>query len=85
MVSINFLTLFHKSMYVMTQFHYYPRHLATMKVSKLQILFVTSTRTEEHVATLKFSKFSILKFSHFDIAVVLLQYLYCLWLDPHLN
>ena len=69
----------------MTQFHYYLCNLAKMKVSKLQIIFVTSTQTEEHVATLKFSKFSILKFSHFDIVVVLPQYLYCLWLNPHLN
>ena len=54
----------------MTQFHYYPRNLATMTVSELQILLVTSTQTEEHVATLNFSKFSILKFSHFDVVVL---------------
>ena len=85
MVSIDSLTLFHKSMYVMTQFHYYPRNLAMMMVSELQILFVTSTQTEEHVATLTSSKFSILKFSHFDVVVLALQYLYYLWLNPRLN
>ena len=51
MVSIDSLTLFHKSMCVMTQFHYFPCNLATMMVSELQILFVTSTQTEEHVVT----------------------------------
>ena len=40
----------------MTQFHYFPYNLATMTVSELQILLVTSTQTEEHVATLNFSK-----------------------------
>ena len=69
----------------MTQFHYYPHNLATTKVSKLKFLFVTSTQTIEHVSTLKFSKFSILKFSHLDIVVILPQYLYYLWLNPHLN
>ena len=85
MVSTNFLTLFQKSMYVMTQFHYYPHNLAAMKVNKLQISLVTSTQTEEHVATLKFSKFSVFIFSHLDIVVILPQYLYYLWLNPHLN
>ena len=47
-------------MYVMTQFHYFPHNLATMTVSELQILLVTSTQTEEHVATLNFSKFPFL-------------------------
>ena len=61
MVSINSLTLFHKSMYVMTQFHNFSHNLATMTVSQLQILFVTSTQIGEHVVTLNFSKFSILK------------------------
>ena len=72
-------------MYVMTQFHYYPRNLAMTRVSKLKFIFITSTQTVEHVATLKFSKFPILKFSHFDIVVVLMQYLYYLWLSPCLN
>ena len=85
MVSIDSLTLFHENMYVMTQCHYYPHNLATVMVSELQILFVTSTQTEEHVVTLNFSKFSILKFSHFDIVVLALQYLYYLWLNPHPN
>ena len=61
MVSIDSLNLFHKSMYVMTQFHYFSCNLATMMVSELQILFVTSTQFEEHVVTLNCSKFSILK------------------------
>ena len=65
-------------MYVMTQFHYYPHNLATTKISKLKFIFVTSTQTIEHVASLNFSKFPILKFHHFDILVVLLQYLYYL-------
>ena len=30
----------------MTQFQYFARNLATIKVSELQILFVTSTQTE---------------------------------------
>ena len=85
MVSVDSLTLFHKSMYVMTQFHYYPHNLAMMMVSELQILLVTSTQTKEHVATLNFSKFSILKFIHFDVVVLASQYLYCLWLNPHFN
>ena len=72
-------------MYVMTQFDYYLCNLAMAKVSKLKFIFVTSTQTVEHVATLKFSKFSILKFSHFDIVVVLPHYLYYLWLNPRLN
>ena len=62
----------------MIQFHYYPRNLATMKVSKLKFIFVTSTQTVEHVTILNFSKIPILKFSHFDIVVVLPQYLYYL-------
>ena len=85
MVSIDSLTLFHKSMYVMTQFHYFSRNLAMMMVSELQILFVTSTQIEEHVVTLNFSKFSILKMGHFDLVVLALQYMYYLWLNPHLN
>ena len=72
-------------MYVMTQFHYYPHNLVMTKVSRLQIILVTSTQAIGHVATLKFSKFSILKFSHFDIVVALLQYFYYLWLNPCLN
>ena len=69
----------------MTQFQYYPRNLATMMVSELQILLVTSTQTEEHVATLNFSKFSILNFSHFDVVVLASQYLYYLWLNLCFN
>ena len=82
MVSVDSLTLFHKSMYVMTQFHYFSHNLATMMVSELQILFVTSTQTEEHVVTLNFSKFSIFKIGHCDLVIFALQYLYYLWLNP---
>ena len=56
-----------------------------MMVSELQILFVTPTQTEEHVVTLNFSKFSILKISHFDVGVLSSQYLYYLWFNPCLN
>ena len=61
MVSIDSPTLFHKSMYVMTQFLYFSRNLTMMMVSELQILFAPSTQTEEHVVTLNFLKLSILK------------------------
>ena len=73
MVSIDSLTLFHKSMYVMTQLHY---------LSELQILFATSTQTEKHVVTLKFLKLSILKIGHCDLVIFASQYLYYLWLNP---
>ena len=56
-----------------------------MTVSELQILFVTSTQIKKHVATLNFSKFSILKMGHSDLVVLALQYSYHLWLNPHLN
>ena len=61
MVSIGSRTLFHKSMYFMNQFHYCTRNLATVRVSELQILFVTSTQTVEHVVLLNFLKLAILK------------------------
>ena len=38
----------------MTQFHYFACNLAMMTVSELQILFVTSTQTEEHAVNLNF-------------------------------
>ena len=85
MVSIDYPTLFHKSMYVMTQFHYFSHNLAMMMVSELQILFVTSTQTEEHVVNLNFLKLSILKIGHCDLVILASQYLYYLWLNPHLN
>ena len=69
----------------MTQFHNFSLNLATMTVSELQILFVTSTQTEEHVVTLNFSKCSILKMGHFDLAVLASQYMYYLWLSPLFN
>ena len=59
--------------------------LAMMMVSELQILFVTSTQTEEHVVTLNFSKFSILKMGQFDLVVLASQYMYYLWLNPLFN
>ena len=67
MVSIDSRNLFHKSMYVMTQFHYISCNLATMMVSDLQILFAPSTQTKEHVVTLNFLKLSILKIGHCDL------------------
>ena len=72
-------------MYVMTQFHYFARNLATITVSELQILFVTPIQTEEHVVNLKFLKLSILKIGHRDLIIFASQYLYYLWLNPHLN
>ena len=85
MVSIDSLTLFHKSMYVMTQFHNFSHNLAMMTVSELQILFVTSTQIKKHVVTLHFSRFFILKMGHSDFVVLALQYSYYLWLNPNLN
>ena len=69
----------------MTQFHYFSHNLATMMVSELQILFATSTQTEEHVVNLNFLKLSILKIGHFDFVILASHYLYYLWLNPHLN
>ena len=69
----------------MTQFQYFARNLATIRVSELQILFVTSTQTEEHVVNLIFLKLPILQISHCDLVTFALQYLYYLWLNPHLN
>ena len=66
----------------MTQFHYFAHNLATMTVSELQILFVTSTQTKEHVVNLNFLKLSILKIGHCDLVIFASQYLYYLWLNP---
>ena len=69
----------------MTKFHYFSHNLSTMMVSELQILFATSTQTEEHVVNLNFLKLSIFKINHCDLVILALQYLYYLWLNPHLN
>ena len=61
MVSIDYLILFHKSMYVMTQLWYLSRNLATIQVSELQMSFVTFTQTDTYVVYLKFLQISILK------------------------
>ena len=69
----------------MTQFQYFSRNLATIMVSELQILFVTSTQTKVHVANLNLLKPSIFKISHCDLVTFASEYLYYLWLNPHLN
>ena len=61
MVSIDYLILFHKSMYVVTQLWYLSRNLATIQVSELQMSFVTFTQTNTYVVYLKFLQISILK------------------------
>ena len=85
MVSIESLILFHKSMYVMTQFQYFSRNLATIKVSELQMSFVTYTQTDVHVVYLKFLQISIFKLSYCDLVTFASQCLYYLWLSPHLK
>ena len=85
MVSIDSLTLFRKSMYVMTQFHYFPHNLATMTVSELQILFVNFYTNRRTCCNFKFFKIFHFKIGHFDLVVLALQYLYYLWLNPHFN
>ena len=61
MVSLNSLILFHKSMYVMTQLRYLSRNLATIRVSELQMSFVTFTQTDVYVVYLKFLQISIFR------------------------
>ena len=85
MVSIDFLIVFHKSMYVTTQFQYFSHNLATIKVSELQMLFVTSMKTEVHSVNLKFLQISILKIGYYDLVTCASQYLYYLLLNPCLN
>ena len=85
MVSIDSLILFHKSMYVMTQFQYFSRNLANIKVSELQMSFVTYTQTDVHVVNLKLLQTSILKISYCDLVTFVPQCLYYLWLYPCLN
>ena len=67
MVSIDYLILFHKSMYVVTQLRYLSHNLATIWVSELQMSFVTFTQTDTYVVYLKFLQISILKISYYDL------------------
>ena len=61
MVSLDSLILFHKSMYVVTQLQYLSRNLATIRVSGLQMSFVTFTQTDVYVVYLKFLQISIFR------------------------
>ena len=61
MVSLDSLILFHKSMYVVTQLQYLSRNLATIRVSELQMSFVTFTQTDVYVVYLKFLQVSIFR------------------------
>ena len=61
MVSLDSLILFHKSMYVVTQLQYLSSNLATIRVSELQMSFVTFTQTDVYVVYLKFLQISIFR------------------------
>ena len=61
MVSLDSLILFHKSMYVVTLLWYLSHNLATIRVSELQMSFVTSTQTDVYVVYLKFLQISIFR------------------------
>ena len=61
MVSLDSLILFHKSMYVVTQLQYLSHNLATIRVSELQMSFVTFTQTDVYVVYLKFLQISIFR------------------------
>ena len=61
MVSLDSLILFHKSMYVVTQSRYLSRNLATIRVSELQMSFVTFTQTNVYVVYLKFLQISLFR------------------------
>ena len=61
MVSLDSLILFQKSMYVVTQLRYLSRNLATIRVSELQMSFVTFTQTDVYVVYLKFLQISIFR------------------------
>ena len=69
----------------MTQFQYISHNLATIKVSELQMSFVTYTQTDIHVVNLKLLQIYILKISYCDPVTFASQCLYYLWLNPHLN
>ena len=61
MASLDSLILFHKSMYVVTQLWYLSHNLATIRVSELQMSFVTFTQTDVYVVYLKFLQISIFR------------------------
>ena len=61
MVSLDSLILFQKSMYVVTQLRYLSRNFATIRVSELQMSFVTFTQTDVYVVYLKFLQISIFR------------------------
>ena len=48
-------------MYVVTQLQYLSHNLATIRVSELQMSFVTSTQTDVYVVYLKFLQISIFR------------------------
>ena len=48
-------------MYVVTQLRYLSHNLATIRVSELQMSFLTCTQTNVHVVYLKFLQISIFK------------------------
>ena len=75
MVSIDSLILFHKSMYVMTQFQYFFCNLATIQVSELQMSFLTYTQTTVRAVYLKLLQISILKINYCDLVTFASQYL----------
>ena len=78
MVSIDSLILFHKSMYVVTQLRYFSRNLATIRVSELQMSFVTFTQINAHVVYLKILTNFHLKISNCDLFNLMSQCLYYL-------
>ena len=69
----------------MTQFQYFSHNLATIKVSELQMSFVTYRQTNVHVVKLRLLQISILKISYCDLVTFAPQCLYYVWLNPHLN
>ena len=53
-------------MYAVTQLQYLSRNLATIRVSELQMSFVTFTQTDVYVVYLKFLQFLFLETSYCD-------------------
>ena len=53
-------------MKILTSLYYSCHNLATTWVSKLPILFVDSTHSVQHIATLNFSKTPLLKVLNFQ-------------------
>ena len=74
-----------KSVSLKLKFHYLSRNLATIKVSELQMSFVTYTQVDVPVVYLKSLQISILKISHCDLVTFASQCLYYLWLSPCLK